>query len=69
MLTVCATQEIDACPMEGFDPVAYDKYFNLMDKGLRSVLIMPIGYRSKDDVFASMKKVRKDINDSIIEIK
>jgi hypothetical protein len=55
--------------MEGFDPVAYDKYFNLMDKGLRSVLIMPIGYRSKDDVFASMKKVRKDINDSIIEIK
>ena len=69
MLTVCATQEIDACPMEGFDPVAYDKYFNLMDKGLRSILIMPIGYRSKDDVFASMKKVRKDINDSIIEIK
>lgn len=69
MLTVCATQEIDACPMEGFDPVAYDKYFKLTDKGLRSVLIMPIGYRSKDDVFASMKKVRKDINDSIIEIK
>lgn len=69
MLTVCATQKIDACPMEGFDPVAYDKYFKLADQGLRSVLIMPIGYRSNDDVFASMKKVRKDIKDSIIEIK
>ena len=69
MLTVCATQEIDACPMEGFDPVAYDAYFKLKEKGLRSALVMPIGYRAKDDMFADMKKVRKDLTDSIIEIK
>lgn len=69
MLTVCATQEIDACPMEGFDPVAYDAFFKLKEKGLRSALVMPIGYRAKDDMFADMKKVRKDLTDSIIEIK
>ena len=69
LLTVCATQEIDACPMEGFDPVAYDAYFKLNELGLRSALVMPIGYRSKDDMFADLKKVRKDLKDSIIEIK
>ena len=69
MLTVCATQEIDACPMEGFDPVAYDAFFKLKEKGLRSALVMPIGYRAEDDMFANMKKVRKDLTDSIIEIK
>ena len=69
MLTVCATQEIDACPMEGFDPIAYDEYFKLNEQGLRSVLLMPIGFRAKVDMFADLKKVRKDLRDSIIEIK
>ena len=68
MLTVCATQGIDSCPMEGFDPLAYDRYFNLNEKGMRSVLLMPIGYRAEDDIFAHMKKVRKNLEDSIIEI-
>ena len=69
MLTVCATQDIDACPMEGFDPEQYDAYFKLNAQGLRSVLIMPIGYRAEDDMFSTMKKVRKPLADSIIEIK
>ncbi|MDB4180701.1 NAD(P)H-dependent oxidoreductase [Flavobacteriaceae bacterium] len=69
MLTVCATERIDACPMEGFDPVQYDRYFKLDEQGLRSVLVMPIGYRAKDDMFAAMHKVRKPLADSIIEIK
>ena len=69
LLTVCATQGIDACPMEGFDPLEYDRYFKLNEQGLRSVLVMPIGYRAKDDMFGAMKKVRKPINESIIEFK
>ena len=69
MLTVCATQGVDTCPMEGFDPVEYDRFFKLNEQGLRSVLIMPIGYRAKDDMFGAMKKVRKPINESIIEFK
>ena len=69
LLTVCATQGIDACPMEGFDPLEYDRYFKLNEQGLRSVLVMPIGFRAKDDMFGAMKKVRKPINESIIEFK
>jgi hypothetical protein len=29
---------------------------------------MPTGFRSEDDFFSTLKKVRKDINDNIIEI-
>ena len=69
MLTVCATQGVDACPMEGFDPTEYDRYLKLNEQGLRSVLVMPIGYRATDDMFGTMNKVRKPLNESIIELK
>lgn len=68
LLAVCADLNIDACPMEGFEPDKYDAYFDLKAKGLRSVLIMPMGYRAEDDPFAMMKKVRKPISESITEI-
>ncbi|AXT19805.1 NAD(P)H-dependent oxidoreductase [Flavobacteriaceae bacterium AU392] len=68
MLTVCAIEEIDACPMEGFNPDAYNTILNLEEKGLQSVLVMPIGYRTTDDIFADFKKVRKDITESIFEL-
>ena len=68
LLAVCADLGIDACPMEGFDPDQYDAYFDLKTKGLKSVLIMPMGYRAIDDPFAAMKKVRKSVNESITEI-
>ena len=68
LLTVCAVEGIDACPMEGFDPEAYDKFLNLKEKGLRSVLAMPIGYRAADDMFAGFKKVRKTVAESTLEL-
>ena len=68
LLTVCAMEEIDSCPMEGFDPQAYDQLLDLETKGLTSVLVLPVGYRDDDDMFATLKKVRKDMNESIIEI-
>ncbi len=68
LLTVCAAEEIDACPMEGFIPTAYDKILELDKKGLASVLVMPIGYRAEDDIFSEFKKVRKDTTDCVIEI-
>lgn len=68
LLTVCAIEDIDACPMEGFDPKEYDDLLQLKEKGLHSVLVMPIGYRANDDMFADIKKVRKDIGESIIEL-
>ena len=54
--------------MEGFSPKAYDSTFKLQDKNLKSVLVMPIGFRAEDDMFADMQKVRKSLTDVIIEI-
>lgn len=68
LLTVFANERIDSCPMEGFDSAAYDKILGLTEKGVSSVLVMPIGYRAEDDIFASFKKVRKEIAESIISI-
>lgn len=68
LLTVCAIEEIDACPMEGFEPKVYDEILGLKTKGLNSVLVMPIGYRADDDLFSTLKKVRKEIADSVIEL-
>lgn len=68
LMTVCALEKIDSCPMEGFRPSAYDDFLGLTGKGLTSVLVLPIGYRAADDMFSDLKKVRKNIDDSIIEI-
>ena len=67
LLTVCAMKKIDACPMEGFLPVEYDKVLGLSKLGLESVLVLPIGYRAQDDMFADFKKVRRSIEESVIE--
>ncbi|WP_046288140.1 nitroreductase family protein [Zobellia galactanivorans] len=68
LLTICAMEKIDSCPMEGFLPSAYDTVLNLKEKGLTSVLVLPVGYRADDDMFSEFKKVRKNIEESIIEI-
>jgi nitroreductase/dihydropteridine reductase len=68
LMTVCAIEGIDACPMEGFVPEKCDNVLNLDEKGLKSVLLLPVGYRAEDDMFASFKKVRKSLEDTIIEI-
>ena len=69
LLTVCAIEKIDSCPMEGFEPAAYDRILDLKEKGLTSVLVMPIGYRAEDDMFAGFKKVRKNMDESVIDIR
>ena len=69
LLTVCAMAEIDSCPIEGFEPEKYDEFLNLSEKGLRSVLVLAVGYRAEDDMFSDLKKVRKRVDDVVIEIK
>ena len=54
--------------MEGFLPEAYDELLNLKEKNLKSVLVLPVGYRAKDDIFSSFKKVRRAEEDAIINI-
>lgn len=67
LMTVCAVEEIDSCPMEGFDPDALDLALGLNDLGLKSVLLLPIGFRSETDFFSNLEKVRKPMTETIIE--
>ena len=67
-MTVCAEQGIDSCPMEGFNAKELDEQLGLKDKNLRSVLLLPVGFRAEDDFMRKMKKVRKPLNEVIIEL-
>ncbi|TXG39597.1 NAD(P)H-dependent oxidoreductase [Seonamhaeicola maritimus] len=68
LMTVCAIENIDSCPMEGFVSKSYDQVLKLNEKGLNSVLLLPVGYRAEDDMFAGFKKVRMNITESVLEI-
>jgi nitroreductase len=68
LMTVCAVEKIDCCPMEGFVPSKIDELLNLSEKNLSSVLLLPVGFGAEDDVMRKMKKVRKSLSDTIIEI-
>jgi nitroreductase len=59
-LIAAADAQVDSTPMEGFNPAALDKILNLKEKGLRSVVMMPLGYRKSDeDWLLNLKKVRR----------
>ena len=68
LLTVCASEKIDSCPMEGFVPEKYDEVLKLADQNLTSVLVMPVGFRAEDDYMKDLKKVRKPVEEVITEI-
>ncbi|WP_435140902.1 NAD(P)H-dependent oxidoreductase [Pseudopelagicola sp. nBUS_19] len=59
-LVAAAEQEVDSTPMEGFDPAAVDEILDLRKRGLRSVVLMPLGHRdAAGDWLLPMGKVRK----------
>ena len=66
-MTVCALEKIDACPMEGFNAQKYDEFLELKKQNLKSVLVLPVGYRAEDDFMSTLKKVRKPIEESVIK--
>ncbi|WP_027137412.1 NAD(P)H-dependent oxidoreductase [Gaetbulibacter saemankumensis] len=68
LMTVCAAEGIDSCPMEGFVPEAYDEALGLAGMNLKSVLLLPVGYRAEDDIFSGFEKVRRSIKESVIEL-
>lgn len=59
-LVAAAEQQVDSTPMEGFSPDAVDAILGLRDRGLRSVVLMPLGYRDPEgDWLFPMAKLRK----------
>jgi nitroreductase len=69
-LVAAAFEEVDSTPMEGFDPKALDQILNLSERGLRSVAIMPLGYREADkDWLVNLPKVRRPSAEFVTEVK
>ena len=59
-LIAAAYEQVDSTPMEGFDPLALDEILNLKARGLRSVVLLTLGYRKADeDWLVNLKKVRR----------
>jgi nitroreductase len=68
-VTAAAFEEVDCTPMEGFEPSAVDEILNLRDRGLRSVLMLPLGYREADkDWLVNLKKVRRPMEQFVTRI-
>ncbi len=57
-LSAAALVGIDACPMEGFVPEKFDETLGLTKLGYSSVVLATAGYRSADDKYGSLPKVR-----------
>ena len=65
-ITQAASEGLDSTPMEGFDSAALDGILNLEEKGLRSTLLLPVGYRDVDkDWLVNLKKVRKPMKELV----
>ncbi len=58
LMFAAALLGVDACPMEGIDPKAYDKILGLEGSGYSTVVACPLGYRSENDKYATSAKVR-----------
>lgn len=68
-LVAAAEQEVDSTPMEGFSPPHVDEILGLTERGLRSVVLLPLGYRDASaDWLLPMKKVRKEQNTMITHV-
>lgn len=65
-IIAAAFEGVDATPIEGFDPTEVDKILGLREKGLRSCVLLPIGYRdAKNDWLVNLPKVRKSTEDLV----
>ena len=68
-IAAAAFEGVDSTPMEGFDPAALDEILELKEKGLKSVLLLPLGYRDESkDWLVNLKKIRKSKEDFITEL-
>ncbi|WP_299667282.1 nitroreductase family protein [uncultured Polaribacter sp.] len=68
-LTAAAFEKVDTTPMEGFDAEKVDGILNLKEKGLRSAVLLPVGYRdASDDWLVDLEKVRKPTSDLVTVI-
>ncbi len=68
-LIAAAAEQVDSTPMEGFDAAQVDRILGLSEKGLRSVVLLSLGYRDEEqDWLAPLKKVRLPVEEFALEV-
>jgi len=65
LMTSVAALGLDTCPIEGFDPSAYDQILDLPSKGLAATVVCPVGYRAATDKYATAPKIRYPLSEII----
>ncbi|MDP5030717.1 MAG: NAD(P)H-dependent oxidoreductase [Paraglaciecola sp.] len=69
-LIAAAEVKVDSTPMEGFSPDKVDEILGLKARGLRSVVLLPLGYRADEgDWLVNLKKVRRSTEDFVTQVK
>lgn len=63
LLSACAVAGVDSCPMEGFSKQGFDEVLSLPEQGLKSLLVLPMGYRAETDKYGKLPKVRYAMED------
>lgn len=58
LMTSAAALGVDATPMEGLDPKAFDQILGLEGSGYATVMACAVDYRAEDDAYAKLPKVR-----------
>lgn len=62
-IVAAALEQVDATPMEGFNPQAMDKILGLEEQNLGSTTILTLGYRDEaNDSLVKAAKVRKSMD-------
>ncbi|PAY99892.1 MAG: NAD(P)H-dependent oxidoreductase [Spartobacteria bacterium AMD-G4] len=64
-MTSAALVGVDTCPLEGIDPREYDAILDLPAKGFNTIVACAAGYRSADDKYATLPKVRFEKSDLV----
>ncbi|MDX9747374.1 MAG: NAD(P)H-dependent oxidoreductase [Paludibacter sp.] len=67
LIDAAASLGIDSCPMEGFDPSAFDEILGLKGTDASSVVVVTLGHRADDDQAQFAPKVRKPL-DQVFEV-
>lgn len=67
-MVAAAEEKVDSTPIEGFNPSVLDQILELDKQNLTSITLLTLGYKSDDDSYAQLKKVRKEAKDIFIEL-
>lgn len=63
LMTSAAEMKIDTCPIEGFDESSYDEILHMDEKGLKTTVVIALGYRAENDTYQHAKKVRRPMEE------